>query len=304
MRYEHLSRHPNVFLTLTGLRLAEFEQLVTDLWPRFVEAERIRLSRPQRQRALGGGRMTELDGRDQLLLTVIWLRQYPTQVVVGYLFGISPPTVGRYLKRGLPLLEQAGRDTMRIPDPGRKRRRSLDELLHDIPELVVIVDSFEQKVQRPKSKTERDGFYSGKKKTHTLKSQVAVNEDTGAIIAVSDSVPGPTPDLKLLERSGLLQHLPPGVGAIGDAGYQGIDQLHALSRSPHKKPRGKPRPAEDVAYNHAFSGCRIAVENTINRLRRYQSLTQTDRQHRQQHAARVCAVAGLVNRQLACRMPA
>jgi hypothetical protein len=33
-------------------------------------------------------------------------------------------------------------------------------------------------------------------------------------------------------------------------------------------------------------------------------LTQTDRQHRQHHTARVGAVAGLVNRQLAHRMPA
>lgn len=306
MRYRTLSQYPAIFLKMSGLRLGEFDQLVADLLPRLVEAERQRLERPNRQREMGGGRHPALDKRDQLLLTVVWLRQYPTHDVLGYLFGVHPPTVGRYLGWVLPVLEQAGRDTMRMPDPGRKRRRSLDALLSDTPELAVVIDSFEQKIQRPKDPAQRDAYYSGKKKTHTLKSQVAVDEETGALVDVSASVPGPTADLKLLEQSKLLERLPEGVGGLGDSAYQGIGKLHPRCASPRKKPWGKhkPRPPEDVAYNHAFSCRRIVVENTINRLRRYQCLTQTDRQHRQNHAARVCAVAGLVNRQLAHRMPA
>ncbi len=306
MRYEHLNEYPSVFLKMTGLRVAEFDGLHNDSLPKFMEAEKQRLSRPDRQREIGGGRRAELDGRDQVLLTVVWLRLYPTHEVLGYLFGISDSTVSRIIQRLLPVLEQAGRDTMRMPDPGRKRRRSLDQLLSDTPELAVVIDSFEQKIQRPKDPGQRNQFYSGKKKTHTLKSQVAVNEETGAIVDVSESVAGPLADIKLLQQSGLMKRLPQGVGGIGDLAYVGIDKLHpeGLAASPRRKPRGKPRPPEDVAYNTAFSRRRIIVENTIGRLRRYQSLTQTDRQHRQHHSARVHAVAGLVNRQLACRMPA
>lgn len=305
MRYEHLKHHANVFLKMTGLRLTEFDRLVDEVLPQFVQLEHTRLSRPDGQRERGGGRNPELEGRDQLLLTVVWLRVYPTHEVLGYLFGVSDSTVSRIVQRGLPLLEQAGRDTMRMPDPGRKRRRHLDQLLRDTPELAVVIDSFEQKVQRPKDPDERDAFYSGKKKTHTIKSQVGVNEETGAIVDVSDSVPGPTADINLLAQSGLMNRLPEGVGGLGDLAYVGIDKLHrqGLGASPRRKPRGQPRPAEDVAYNTAFSRRRIMVETTIGRLRRYQSLTQTDRQHRQNHASRVRAVAGLVNHQLACRMP-
>lgn len=305
MRYNYLNSYANVFLKMTGLRVAEFDRLVSDTLPVFSAAESQRLSRVDRQREIGGGRTAELAGRDQVLLTVIWLRVYPTHEVLGYLFGVSAITVGRIIKRVLPLLEQAGRDTMRMPDPGKKRRRHLDDLLHDTPELAVVIDSFEQKVQRPKDPNQRDGFYSGKKKTHTLKSQVAVNEETGMLVDVSESVPGPTADIKLLEQSGLMERLPDGVGGIGDLAYVGLDKLHphGLAASPRRKPRGKARPPEDGAYNTAFSRRRIIVENTIGRLRRYQSLTQTDRQHRHHHAARVRAVAGLVNRQLASRMP-
>jgi hypothetical protein len=306
MRYEHLKQHPTVFLKMTGLRLNEFDALIDEMLPQFVEVEQKRLQRPDRQRQIGGGRTPELDERDQILLTIVWLRVYPTHEVLGYLFGVSDSTVSRIIRRVLPVLEQDGRDRMRMPDPGRKRRRSLDQILQDTPELAVVIDSFEQKVQRPKDKNERDDYYSGKKKAHTLKSQVTVDEDTGAIIDVSDSVPGPTADIKLLEASGVMECLPKGVGGIGDLAYVGIDKLHpqGLGASPRRKPRGKPRPQEDVVYNRAFSRRRIIVENTIGRLRRYQSLTQTDRQHRQNHAARVRAVAGLVNRQLAYRMPA
>lgn len=306
MRYEHLKHHAMVFLKMTGLRIAEWDKLVDDLLPEFVQAEQERLSRPDRQRDLGGGRNAALVGRDQVLLTVVWLRVYPTHEVLGYLFGVSDSTVSRVIARVLPLLEQAGRDTMRMPDPGRKRRRSLDQLLSHTPELAVVIDSFEQKIQRPKDPNERERFYSGKKKTHTLKSQVAVNEETGAVVDVGDSVPGPTADMNLLAQSGLMERLPDGVGGIGDLAYVGIDKLHpqGLGACPRRKPRGKPRPPEDSAYNTAFSRRRIIVENTIGRLRRYQSLTQPDRQHRKQQTSRVCAVAGLVNRQLACRLPA
>ena len=306
MRYEYLKYHPTVFLKMTGLRINEFDMLVEDILPQFVEAEYERLSRPNRQRDIGGGRNPKLDERDQLLLGIAWLRVYPTHEVLGYLFGVSDSTVSRIISRVLPILEQAGRDTMRMPDPGRKRRRSLDKLLSDTPELVVVIDSFEQRVQRPKEVSERDGFYSGKKKMHTLKSQVAVDEHTGALVDISDSVPGPMADINLLEQSGLMDKLPKNVGGIGDLAYVGIDKLHpqGLGASPRRKPPKKPRPPDDVAYNTAFSRRRIIVENTIGRIRRYQSLTQTDRQHRQHHTARVCAVAGLVNRQLASRMPA
>lgn len=306
MRYIHLSQHPNVFYSVTGLRVAEFDELLVEVLPQYAAHEQQRLERPDRQRAIGAGHPFELKDHDHILLTVVWLRVYPTHEVLGYLFGVSDSTVSRLIQRVLPVLEAAGRDTMRLPDPGKKQRRTLDDLLQDTPELAVVIDSFEQRVQRPRDRDEADGYYSGKKKQHTLKSQVAVDETTGQVVDVADSVRGPTADLKLLEQSQLLDQLPPGVGGIGDLAYVGIDKLHpdGLGAAPRRKPRGKPRPAADMAYNTAFSRRRIIVENTIGRMRRYQSITQTDRNHRQLHTPRVIAIAGLINRQITHRLPA
>jgi hypothetical protein len=144
LRYERLQRFPSVVKSMTGLRVDQFDALIVDVLPRFHAAEAARLSRPNRKRAIGGGPGFDLDPRNQILLSVIWLRLYPIHEVLAYLFGISDTTVGRAIGRVLPLLEASGQDTMRMPDPGRKRRRSLDALLNDTPELAVVIDTFEQ----------------------------------------------------------------------------------------------------------------------------------------------------------------
>ncbi len=115
---------------------------------------------------------------------------------------------------------------------------------------------------------------------------------------MADSVPGPTADIALVERSGLLGRLPPGVGALGDLAYVGLDKLHPQGAAPRRKPRGRDRPPADSAYNRAFARRRIPVEHTIGQMRAYQSLSQTDRHHRRHHSSRTRAVAGLVNRRL------
>lgn len=297
-RREHLSKHPSVFRSMTGLTVAAFDLMLPDLLAAFDADRRRRLDRPDRQRAHGGGDDFDLTVADPILLTVVWLRQYPTQECLGYLFGVSDSTALRAVRRCLPVLERAGKDTMRLPDPGRGRRRDLPALLKETPELAVIVDTFEQRTQRPRRR--QRAYYSGKKKAHTLKSQVAVDED-GRVVDVGESRPGRWADLKVLRRSGLIGKLIRAkVGALGDLGDVGLGGLSPRlpGATPRRKPRGQDRPPEDRRYNRAFARRRIKVEHAIGRLRKYQSLTQVDRHRRQMHAARVRAVAGLVNRRL------
>lgn len=242
---------------MTGLWCFLFDELVEELEPQYVKAKQARLERVDRQRALGGGQVPALGMQDQILLTVIWLRCYPKQNVLGYLFGVSQATVSRVISFVLPLLEQVGRDTMRLPDPDRKARRDLPALLAATPGLAIVIDTFEQRVQRPQEERKAaDAYYSGKKKQHTLKSQVAVDAVSGLVVDVADSVVGPQSDLKTL----------------ADLAYLGIDKLHPNGRCPIRKPKGKPRTPEQIAFNTAFSRQRIIVEHTICRLRHFDHL--------------------------------
>ena len=304
LRLQRLRAFPAIFRNLTGVTLALFDQLLPSLRRDFADRRRQRLQRPNRQRAFGGGDDFDLAVEDQFLLTIFWLRHYPTQEVLGYLFDVSDSTAKRAIDRCLPLLEAAGQDSMRLPDPGRGRRKGLSTLLKDTPDVAVLIDTFEQPVQRPRRRQKR--FYSGKKKRHTLKSQVAVDEENGRIVDVAPSVPGPTADLQLLRGSRLFLRLPQGVGGIGDLAYVGIAELHpeGLGVTPRRKPRGRKRSLGDRRYNRALARRRIRVEHGIGRLRRFQALSQTDRHFRRGHTARVRAVAGLVNRMLDHRQAA
>jgi DDE superfamily endonuclease len=303
LRYPRLSRSPKVFRALTGLSVPEFDALVGDVLPALADADRARLSRPGRQRALGGGRRAALAPRDQVLLQVVWLRRYPTDVVLGFLFGVDEATVRRIRARVLPVLEALGRDTMRLPDPGKYRRPTLDALLAETPELAIIIDSFEQPIQRPKDRAVADTYYSGKKRRHTRKTQVAIAEGEERFVDLTRGVPGPTADITLLKESGLLARLDPRIGALGDLAYVGIAAVHpaGLGATPRRKPRGQERPPDDVAYNRAFAQRRVPVEHSIRRLRVFACLTLVDRHGQRTSDACTAACAGLVNRHLAAQ---
>ncbi len=144
---------------------------------------------------------------------------------------------------------------------------------------------------------------SGKKKQHTHKIQLAVDETTGCVVDVRATVRGPTADLTLLKQSRLLERLPMGGGRLGDLAYVGMDRLHPheLGATPRRKPRGNPQPTENIAYHQAFAR-RITVEHTIGRMRCFQALAQRHRHH-QRHTSRVDVVAGLANRCLGRKRP-
>jgi hypothetical protein len=144
LRAHDLSQNHSQLQAMTGLCLTEIEALLATILPHYTAAEQQRLNRPDRQRAIGGGPDFELAERDQILLTIIWLRHYPTLEALGALFGVSDTTAGRCIRRILPLLEMAGEDTMRLPDPGRKRRRQLADLVQETPELALIINAFGQ----------------------------------------------------------------------------------------------------------------------------------------------------------------
>ncbi|WP_315854269.1 transposase family protein [Gemmata palustris] len=128
-----------------------------------------------------------------------------------------------------------------------------------------------------------------------------MDQEPGAILDVSDSVPGPWADIERLQKSRLMKRLPTGVGGINDRGYVGIGESHPTGSGRRRKPRGKEGPPADRKCNRAFRRRRIVVEYAIGRLRRFRAVT---RYRRQGHAMRVRAVAGLVNRTLGQRATA
>jgi len=95
LRYETLRRRPGAVKALTGLSDGEFEALYERFVPAWEEAERERLSRPDRRRAIGAGHPYQQGPATRVLMTTMWVRLYLTTATLGALFGVDKATVSR-----------------------------------------------------------------------------------------------------------------------------------------------------------------------------------------------------------------
>lgn len=161
---------------------------------------------------------------------------------------------------------------------------------------LAIIDATEQRTRRSKDYATQKSFYSGKRKAHTIKTQITVSE-RGRIRHVSDSVPGSTHDLTLLRESGLKDDLPEGLTVTADTGYRGAqndfpDHSVALPYRPKSKQTLTP---EEKLHNQLISRLRIVVENTLCELKHFQALVARFRHSLQRHGEVILAVVGIVN---------
>ena len=56
-----------------------------------------------------------------------------------------------------------------------KRLKTSEEVERHFPGFLSFIDCTEQQIPRPVDKRKRDSYYSGKKKRHTIKNQLVVN---------------------------------------------------------------------------------------------------------------------------------
>ena len=124
---QHL--RPSQFKRLTGVQPDTFQTMLSTLeqsaaWRDF-------------------GRPPKLCRADQLLLTLMYWREYRTMFHIAQSFGVSEPTVCRTIKRVEDVLAQSGAFTL----PGKKSLTASDS---DTVIEVVLVDASESPIERPK----------------------------------------------------------------------------------------------------------------------------------------------------------
>lgn len=81
----------------------------------------------------------------------------------------------------------------------------------------------------------------------------------------------------------------------GDSGYQGIENLHANSKIPIKKPKGGELLELEKAYNHRLSRERVAIEHVNRTIKTFRILKDKYRNRRQRHNIRVTLICAIVN---------
>ena len=131
MRYETIQHLKDTdFKRLTGVQRETFETMlnvVENSWRDF-------------------GRPTKLSRADQLLMTLMYWREYRTEFHIAQSYGISEATVCRTIWKVENALVRSGKFRL----PGKKALQASDTIFE-----VVLVDVSEQPIERPK-KTKND----------------------------------------------------------------------------------------------------------------------------------------------------
>lgn len=142
MTYNELkSRTPEVFIRITGVNKVAFSIILQKLK---LQIEQEKEEHPISKR----GRKTSLIIENQLLLCLIYLRSYPTFLVLGGYFKISEGYANKiYHKISKHLV-----NILKLPSNKELKTEGLK---------AVVVDASEQPIERPMKK--QKDYYSGKK---------------------------------------------------------------------------------------------------------------------------------------------
>lgn len=315
LTYDKLSRNPWAFRSLTGMDRVLFERLFAQVEQALAQqrqTDTTRRDKQPRQRRQGAGRKYQNDLRSRLVMTLFWLRVYPSYPVLAFFFSVDQSTISRNLAEIMAVLLTLTEFEFERPAQERKKLGSKEAVMDAFPEVVLVIDGKEQRICRPKTTKEEAGnikasqkpYYSGKKKCHTLKNEIAVRP-SGEVGSVSASFPGgENHDITVTRNNHLLDRLDPQREAVmTDSGYDGLskDYPHHTLFQVQKARRNHPLTPAQKAFNRVLGRCRIIVEHTLAQMNQFQVLAQMYRHPREGHGAIVRVVAGLVNRRIAER---
>jgi hypothetical protein len=261
---------PADFKRMTGISKKNFEFILQRV-NEFLRNEK--LDQPMKKRGI----QSRISVEDKILLTLFYLRHYPTFSVLSGTFKICESYAQKIYQRFSGIIIKV----LKLPD----RRRLLD------PDLdLIIVDVSEQPVERP-VKGQRD-YYSGKKKQHTIKTQLIVHLYTLQILALCCQK-GHMHDFKIFKEKQPLIH--PDIWIMTDLGYQGIVKLHPKSILPYKRTQNKPLTPEQKKYNRYSASLRIRIEHVNRRCKIFRAAKEIYRGKHKNYSKNWAIVAALVN---------
>jgi hypothetical protein len=154
----------------------EFDDIYDkEITKRYGKYELKRLSkRKGRIRDIGAGRPFKLDVKDRFLMLLVYYRLYITYTLAGFLFDLDQSNICMDIQK----IESLVRECVPVPQKIyniTKRLKTPEEVEQYFPGFIAFIDSTEQQIPRPVDKKRKKEYYSGKKKRHTVKNQLMVN---------------------------------------------------------------------------------------------------------------------------------
>ena len=135
-------------------------------------------------------------------------------------------------------------------------------------------------------------FYSGKKKKHTLKTQVIFNPQLKQIVSIQIE-DGRKHDLNIARKHLKEMIIYPYI--MTDLAYKGFHQIKSKLLIPIKKPNNLSLPQIAKQINQEISRRRITIEHINGKLKHFRILTERHRNRRKRFGLRMNLIAGMVN---------
>jgi hypothetical protein len=236
LTYQQLKDKPRDVLAATGHTVAEFEQILPAYQTAYAHRypSHLTLAGKERQRQPGGGSKGVLDqAEDRVLFILIYLKTNPLQTMHGLQFGLSQSQANYWIHHLLPVVQVALQELGMTPARDGDEVASSPLAMEGTPDLAL--DGTERRRQRPQDAAEQRAHYSGKKKTHTDKNIVLINESSGKVVYLGPTEAGSKHDKKAADEAAI--SYPAQATLDKDTGFQGYEPAGVLTRQP-KKSRG------------------------------------------------------------------
>ena len=126
-------------------------------------------------------------------------------------------------------------------------------------------DGTERPINRPSDPDEQEWYYSGKKRQHTIKNIVVI-DDTVRVWCLGATWEGTCHDKRAADSEPY--QLPPGSTLYQDMGFQGFEVAGVVVIQPTKKPRGSNLTAAEKEENRRINSIRVRIEHAISGIKR------------------------------------
>uniref|UniRef100_A0A8D8T7W2 DDE Tnp4 domain-containing protein n=1 Tax=Cacopsylla melanoneura TaxID=428564 RepID=A0A8D8T7W2_9HEMI len=229
--------------------------------------------------------------------------------VMSSLFGYSTSHLARCFNNHIRSIAKLLNSLVYWPSPELVKYNLPVPYRHRYKNVYCIIDCLEIEIQKPTDPQYQSATWSEYKKANTTKYLISCTPQ-GFINFISKGFGGRITDSKLIEKSGFLDHLKPGMEVMADRGFKNVDSLFVskeckLVRPPSVYANVKPTKYE-VKQTKRIASLRVIIENVIGRLRHFEFLAP--------HAAipiknidhldfAIEAACGLVNLQYPVRAP-
>jgi len=231
----------------------------------------------------------------------MYYRLYVTSTLLGFLFDLRQTNMLKDIRMLEPLVSEVLPLPKKVHQKAR-RLRTVDEVEELFLGFKAFLEPQNRRSQGRKNKRKRKTHYSGKKKRHTVKTQITVNK-AGLIIHKTRHARGSRHDYTLFKWCH--PNLPDNIRLGLDRGYDGVQNDYPKlkvdvpfkRRSPGRGERGvkaKELTSEQKTFNLKLSMERV-VEHTISRLKKFRVMAHKFRNRLKHYDVMTNIGCGLTN---------